>query len=227
MVWLGSAGSKSCPSCVPGPPWHWRAGGSCTRAHQDRILPFSSSAFVPSPETPGQPESVSNSLGFPQTALTFSTGRSRCTSITRSYQPWVVSLLFISFPRHPAGSKQPGCDSPCSQQGIAVSSRLCSCHHSGFQHVPKPNGKHREPVLLPGGLRLRKHSPISQRVNQLLCHPVCSHRCLLHPQVLLPLTNPSRHRAGRTSALHKPPPVQPAVSGQNFPFCPLVFLLWP
>uniref|UniRef100_A0A8C5NLI8 Phospholipid phosphatase 2 n=1 Tax=Junco hyemalis TaxID=40217 RepID=A0A8C5NLI8_JUNHY len=107
--------------------------------------------------------------------------------------------------------------------GELLRSSLCSCPRSGFQHVPKHNGKHREP---PGWLR--KYSQISQRLNQLaLCaHPgvCCIHRLLDIPASPL---NPSRTEPSRfvqdCPICTNPRQRTQRLSGTEFSFLPLFF----
>lgn len=98
-------------------------------------------------------------------------------------------------------------------------SSFCSCPHSGFQHVPEPNGKHRELVLFPGRLRLRKYSPMSQRVNPV--SPCVLSPVSAHPDAPSSPQEPtSPPRQPHVCSAQTPASAASAFQGQNFPFCP-------
>lgn len=209
-AWVGQILPQRCaraPMALEGRrKLHWGTSG------QGKSGPW----FCPSPETPGQPESVSSSFGFPQTALTFSTGHSRCTSTIRSYQSWVVSLLFVSFPRHPAWRKQPGCDSPCSHQGITVGPVLQPLLLSPFWVSACPQTQREAPGVC-SAPRTSEAQEIQPNVSAGKSAPVspCVFTSVSAASTgswasLLPLNNASHHRDSPTTALHKPPPEQPA-----------------
>lgn len=169
-------------------------------------------------------ESISSSLGFPQTALTFCAGRSAALqSPAVISHGWFLCYLFPS--RHPAWSKQPGCDCPCCHREIVVLQPLLL---TPFWVSACPQTQREAP----GAPRTWEAQEIRPNISvSKSARPVCSPRCLLHPQAPgrpcfpsgSPLaTEPSRFVQDGLSLLHKPPPARPAhFRGTIFLFAPL------